>query len=48
MCHLLMYADDIVIFFSNKNTQEIEAVSNHETERVQRWVAENCLVLNFK
>ena len=47
-CHLIMYADDTVIYYSDKNTPEIQAVINHEAERVQRWVAENCLVLNLK
>ena len=47
-CHLIMYADDTVIYYSDKNTPEIQAVINREAERVQCWVAENCLVLNLK
>ena len=43
-----MYADDTGIFFSSKNTQEIEGVINNEAKSVQHWVAENCLVLNLK
>ena len=44
-CHLIMYADDTVIYYSDKNTPEIQAVIDREAERIQRWVAENCPVL---
>ena len=34
-CHLIMYADDTVIYYSDTNTPEIQAVINREAELVQ-------------
>ncbi|XP_057294693.1 uncharacterized protein LOC130623235 [Hydractinia symbiolongicarpus] len=48
ICSLLMYADDTVLYFSDKLSSNIEKLINEEAEIVQRWVNDNCLLLNLK
>ena len=43
-----MYADDTVLFFSAKKTEDIESMINTEAEFVKTWIKENCLLLNLK
>ena len=43
-----MYADDTVIYYSDKNTRNIERIVNEEASVIQRWINENCLLLNLK
>ena len=42
-----MYADDTVIFFSAKDTSEIERVLNTELELIHNWLHLNKLFLNL-
>ncbi len=46
-CNILMYADDTVIFFSSKDTSEIERVLNTELEFIHNWLYTNKLFLNL-
>jgi hypothetical protein len=46
-CDILMYADDTVIFFSAKDTSEIERVLNTELELIHNWLHLNKLFLNL-
>ena len=47
-CQLLMYADDTVLYYSDKRIENIEYIINQEADAIQRWVNDNCLLLNFK
>lgn len=47
-CRVLMYADDTVIYYSNKSIPVIEEYVNSDATRVQQWMKENCLILNPK
>ena len=47
-CQVLMYADDTVIYYSNKCLQEIERCINSDANAIQLWMQENCLILNPK
>ena len=43
---IIMYADDTVLFFSDKNEIEIEKAINHDAEVLQNWLCKNGLILN--
>lgn len=43
-----MIADDTILYFSDKSTANIEKRLNEEAEIVERWVNDNCLLLNQK
>ena len=43
-----MYADDTMIYYSHKSLAEIEKCINSDAEKVNKWMKENCLVLNPK
>ena len=41
-----MYADDMVIYFSNSSTKIIKQVLRNDLKHVEQWLASNRLVLN--
>jgi hypothetical protein len=43
-----MYADDTVVYYSSKLSEEIESVLNTEVQTIADWMNENCLILNLK
>ena len=43
-----LFADDTNIFFSSKNTKELELIINSEFKTVLRYCATNKLSINFK
>lgn len=47
-CRVLMYADDTVIYHSDKSLQIIEERVNSDAYAIQQWLKENCLILNPK
>ena len=47
-CRILLYADDTVIFTSDKDSKKIEEMLNTEFNNVTRWFTNNNLVLNLK
>ena len=44
--HVLMYADDTVIFYASKKVSEIERVLNSQLDNLHKWLLENNLFLN--
>ena len=47
-CRILLYADDTVIFTSDKDSKRIENLLNTEFNNVATWFTNNNLVLNLK
>ena len=47
-CKILMYADDSVIFFSERSVAAVEEVLNQEANLVGKWFTNNNLKLNLK
>ncbi len=47
-CRILLYADDTVIFTSDKDSNKIEESLNTEFNNVAKWFTSNNLVLNLK
>ena len=47
-CKILMYADDTVVFFSERSVEAVEEVLNQEANLVGKWFANNNLILNLK
>ena len=47
-CKVLLYADDIVIFTSDKDSTTIEKILNTEFNNIAKWFTINNLVLNLK
>ena len=49
-CHskMIQYADDIVIFFAAKSTNDIEFALSRDLQKVPEYCKENELLLNFK
>ncbi|XP_057296255.1 uncharacterized protein LOC130625211 [Hydractinia symbiolongicarpus] len=45
---VLLYADDIVVYYSSKSSKEVESVLNNEVQRIADWMNENCLIINLK
>ena len=43
-----MYADDTVIFFSERSVAAVEEVLNQEANLVGKWFMNNDLILNLK
>ena len=43
-----MYADDSVIFFSERSVAAVEEVLNQEANLVGKWFTNNNLILNLK
>ena len=47
-CKILMYADDTVLFYADKNGAVIQDVLNNDAALVASWIEENNLALNLK
>ena len=47
-CKIILYADDTVIYFSDKDVINIESTLNNEVNRVAKWMSDNHLTLNLK
>ena len=47
-CNLITYADDTVIFISNKSVSNIETKLNMDLEKVSTYFHLNALVINIK
>ena len=47
-CQILLYADDTVMFTSDKDSKRIEETLNTEFNKVATWFTNNNLVLNLK
>ena len=47
-CQVMLYADDAVLFFSSKKSEDIESALNFDLKLVYEWVKENNLALNHK
>ena len=45
---MLMYADDTVLYYSDKLSSKIEEIINRDAGILNNWVNENCLILNLK
>ena len=47
-CNLILYADDAVLYFSSKETGEIESTLNEELSLIHSWLIDNHLIINLK
>ena len=47
-CRILIYADDTVIFYSDKSAKAVEDVINYEADLVGKWFADNNLIMNLQ
>ncbi|CAB4037008.1 Hypothetical predicted protein [Paramuricea clavata] len=47
-CQILLYADDTVVYTSDKSCEAIESNLNSELTNLARWFSNNKLVLNLK
>ena len=47
-CKILMYADDTVIFYSDKSAKAVGDVINHEANLAGKWFTDNNLIMNLK
>ena len=47
-CQVLLYADDTVLYFHNKNLSEIEKAITNNLEILSDWLRDNELLLNLK
>ena len=47
-CKILMYADDTVIFFSERSVAAVEELLNQEANLVGKWFMNNNLILNLR
>ncbi len=47
-CKILMYADDTVLFYADKDSAAIQDVLIKDADRVASWIRENNLALNLK
>ena len=47
-CKILMYADDTILFYGDKDSTAIQNVLTNEADRVASWIRENNLALNLK
>lgn len=48
ICKVILYADDTVIFTSNKSCKQIENDLNNDLKAVSQWLDDNNLVINLK
>ena len=46
-CHVHLYADDTVIYYSDKNVNVIESVLNTELQALDKWMSHNKLLVNY-
>ena len=47
-CQLILYADDAVLFYGEKDSNEIESVLNDELNSIFSWLQDNHLIINLK
>ena len=47
-CQILMYADDTVLFYADKESGIIQNILNNEAGFVEKWITDNNLRLNLK
>ena len=47
-CHILIYADDTVLYYADKDASSIENILNTKAALVNNWINENTLFLNLK
>ena len=47
-CQILLYADDTVIYFSDKNIEQIQKILNEDISNINRWFIDNYLSINLK
>ena len=47
-CKMLLYADDMVIFYSGSDAKMLEDVLNEELNHVIHWLQYNNLTINLK
>ena len=47
LCHVHLYADDTVIYFSHKCPTVVESVLNDEMEYLDKWMSRNKLLINY-
>ena len=45
---MLLYADDMVLYYGDKNTEVVNKVLNNEFQTVLNWLHENDLIVNLK
>ena len=45
---MILYADDIVVFYSGKNIDEIHLVLRNDLEKLAKWFKQNTLIINMK
>lgn len=47
-CQILMYADDTVLFYADKESGIIQDILNNEAGLVEKWIKDNNLRSNLK
>ena len=47
-CEVLLYADDMVIFFASKNVSLIESALTKDLQQISDWLIKNQLIINLK
>jgi hypothetical protein len=47
ICSISIYADDIIIYFSGSDTNEIMETLQNDLDRVAQWMTSSRLVLNY-
>ena len=47
-CEVLLYADDMVIFFASKNVSLIESTLTKDLQQISDWLIKNQLIINLK
>ena len=47
LCHVHLYADDTVIYFSHGCPTVVESVLNDEMEYLDKWMSRNKLLINY-
>ena len=46
--NLILYADDTVVYYSGKTSEEIIKILNDDLQELGKWFKENNLVINMK
>ena len=46
-CHVHLYADDTVIYYSDKNVNVVESVLNTELQALDKWMSHNKLLVAY-
>ena len=46
-CKIMLFADDIVIYYSSKNLEEINSALNYDLENIYNYLCSNLLFMNF-